>query len=123
MTYIFTIAAVNLDQIADEIATAGLPAAQGYEIEGFNLMITYAAALSDSQASSLTSVVSRSVANPAYVTLATQAQIATLIGYLNNTDTTVANTARAVMIATIAPKLPPAVLIQINTAIAAKLGG
>lgn len=72
----------------------------------------------EDQLNTLTTV----VANPNYVPLAMQVQINMLIGYLNNSNATIANTARAVIINNIAPGLPTALLQTINAQIAAKVG-
>lgn len=110
-------------QLLDEMNTAGLPAPSDIETDGTAVQIFYSDALTDDQQATLAAVVANHVANPAYVTLTVQASIATLTGYLNNANATIANTARAVMIANLAPRMPPDLLTTINSAIAAKLGG
>lgn len=112
---------VNSSQLLDEINTAGLPTPTYINTQGTSVAIFYSTPLTDNQLSILTTVVTNHVANFAYVTLAAQAQIATIIGYLNNSNVSVANTARAVIIATMAPQIPLATLTAINSQIATLL--
>lgn len=113
---------INDTQLQDEIATAGLPAPSMINTEGTSVQIFYSNALTSGQQTTLASVVSAHVANPAYVTVAMQAQITQLTGYLNNVNPLVANTARAAMVAKMAPRLPIDLLTAINAAIQAQVG-
>lgn len=113
----------NLIQLSDEIVTAGLPTPNSFVDDDVNLTIGFAVTLDAGQQTTLGTVVAAHTPTPGYVSLATQAAIATLTGYLNNANATIANTARAVMISIIAPNLPPGLLATINATIATKLGG
>lgn len=110
---------VNVPQLRDEIQTAGLPAPLDVSIEDVNLTITYDPELSEQDLATLAGVVDAHVADPAYVTLAARAQIATLTSYLNSPTASVAATARARIVANIAPRLPPDLVATINAQIAA----
>lgn len=110
-------------QLLDEMSTAGLPAPAYVETDGCNVQVFYASPLDDDQSASLTSVISAHVANTSYVTLAVQAQASILVAYLNSANATVANTARAVIIANLASRLPYDLMVTINSQIAYKLGG
>lgn len=113
---------INPPQLLDEINTAGLPAPDYITTSGTCVQIFYVPALITSQETTLATVVANHVANPSYVTLAVQSQISTLIAYLNNTNVTISNTARAVIIKNIASNLPLATLTTINSQIYAILG-
>lgn len=113
---------INSQQLIDEITTAGLPAPDYINTVGTAVSIFYVSALTSGQQTTLSTVVSNHVANPNYVTLIVQAQVNTLIGYLNNSNTAIANTARATIISNIAPNLPLGTLITINAQIAAIVG-
>lgn len=110
-------------QLLDEIHTAGLIAPNHIDTDGCNVQVFYDSPLSDPDSATLTSVISAHVANPSYILLSTQAQIAILVGYLNNANATIANTARAVIVANLASRLPPDLMVTINSQIAYKLGG
>lgn len=110
-------------QLLDEIYTAGLAAPNHIDTDGCNVQVFYDSALSDPDSAALTSVINAHTANPNYILLSTQAQIAILVGYLNNTNATVANTARVVVVANLASRLPPDLMVTINSQIAYKLGG
>lgn len=114
---------INTSQLLDEISTAGLASPSYVLTEGTTVQIFYQRALSDDDVSVLNDAVSNHIANPVYVTLALQAQIAMLMSYLNNANPAIANTARAVIVGNLAPKLPPALLTAINAQIATLLGG
>lgn len=122
MTEYDYIQTVNTSQIKDEMVTAGLPLPSDIQINDVTVSIFYPSDLSEGQKNTLDSVVANHVANSSYVTLAVKAQIAQLVGYLNNASPTVANTARAVMVANIAPKLPPNLVYTINLQIAGIVG-
>lgn len=113
---------INSQQLMDEISTAGLPIVNYILTTGTAVQIFYSDALADDQLITLTNIVNAHVCNSQYVTLATQAQIAQLLGYLNNSSASIANTARAVIVANLAPNLPPNVISTINSQIAAKVG-
>lgn len=113
---------INTTQLLDEIAAAGLAAPTAIETVGTSVQVFFASPLSSPDQSTLASVLAAHVANSAYVPLATQAAISTLIAYLNNSNVTIANTARAVMITSLAPKLPQALITQINATIKAQVG-
>jgi hypothetical protein len=104
-------------QLLDEINTAGLPAPDYITTQGVNVQIFYVSPLTQDQVSTLTTVVANHVANPNYVTLAVQSDINILIGYLNNSNTTIANTARAVILQNMAPRLPDSLIQTINAQI------
>lgn len=108
---------INNIQLLDEINTAGLPAPDYINSNGTAVAIFYATALTSSQSSTLATVVANHVANPNYIPLATQAQVTTLINYLNNSNTSVSNTARACIVQALAPHLSVTLLTAINTQI------
>lgn len=114
---------INTTQLSDEITIAGLPTPILFDSEDINLTISFADTLDSGQQATLSSVVAAHTPTVGYVSLATQAAIATLTGYLNNANPTISNTARAAVVATIAPNLPPGILATINARIAAALGG
>lgn len=122
MNYSYTKSIVNIPQLTDEIVTAGLSAPDSIGENDTALTITYGASLTSDQVTTLGGVVSSHVSNPAYVTLATQAAISKLTGYLNNVDPTVVAKARAAIVSVIAPNLPPVILAQINSTIQAQVG-
>lgn len=121
---------VKDSQLLDEISTAGLPAPDYINTDGSNLSIFYLNSLTSDQATTLATVVSNHSANANYITLAQQAAaaaqaaaIATLTAYLTNSNTTISNTAKAILIAHMAPALAPGLLATINSQIATALGG
>lgn len=123
MTYSFTkIPPVDLTQLSDEITTAGLPTPNSYDVEDSALVISFDGALNSDQQVTLGSVVAAHTPLPGYVSLATQAAIATLTAYLNNSNNVIAATARAAVVSTLAPNLPPNLLATINAKIATALG-
>jgi len=113
---------VNTQQLVDEINTAGLPAADYINTSGNCVSIFYVNPLTTDQQSTLTTVVANHVANPNYIPLATQAQINTLVAYLNNSNPTIVNTTRAVIVSNIAPNLPIGTITAINAQIKAIVG-
>lgn len=110
-------------QLLDEITTAGLPAPLSVETTGTSVQIFYTNPLTDDQQATLSKAVANHVANPYYVTLATQQAVSTLVGYLNNPNVQISNTARAVIVANMASRMPQTMLTTINAQIAAALGG
>lgn len=58
-----------------------------------------------------------------YIPPEQQTQINTLIAYLNNANPTIANTARAVIVLNISPRLGADLICSINSQIATRLGG
>lgn len=114
---------INATQLLDEMTTAGLPIPDYINTAGTSVAIFYVSPLTSGQQATLTTVVSMHAANPNYITLAQQAQINTLIAYLNNTNTTISNTARAVMIQNLAFHLPPGLITTVNAQIQAIVGG
>lgn len=113
---------INSSQLIDEITIAGLPAPDSILTNDSSVQIFYVLALTTDQQTALITVVTNHVADPNYVTVANQAQITKLLGYLNNSNSTIANTARAVIVSNLAPHLPPAVLANINSAIYSIVG-
>lgn len=113
---------INSTQLLDEISTAGLPAPAYIDTSGACVQIFYPSALTGDQLATLTSVISAHNPNPAYVTLATQAAVTKLTSYLNSANATVANTARAVMVANLAPRLQDGMLAIVNAQIASIVG-
>lgn len=113
---------INTIQLSDEIVTIGLPAPVSIDSEDVNLTIGFAGSLDEDQQSILSGVVAAHSPTPGYVSLATQAAIATFTGYLNSATPSVANTARAQMILVMAPKLPPDILASVNANIRAIVG-
>lgn len=114
---------VNPTQLLDEIATSGIAVPDYINTEGTSVQIFYVAALSDQDAATLSTVVSAHVANPSYIPTAIQTQINLLTSYLNSPNPTIANTARAIVVANLAPRLPCSLMTSINAQIATKLGG
>lgn len=112
---------INTAQLLDEIAVASLPMPGRIDTVTDAVQIFYENALDAGQESSLTSVVSAHLANPFYVSPAAQAQIDTLLSYLNNPNMAIANTARAAIVANIAPRLAPGLVTLINAQIYAAL--
>lgn len=113
---------INTQQLIDEINTAGLPAATSISTTSNNVQIFYNTVLTTDQQNTLSNVVLNHVANPNYIPIATQVQITKLIGYLNNSNTTISNTARAVIITNIAPGLSQSLLTTINNQICTIVG-
>lgn len=113
--------AIITDQLIDEMNTAGLPVANLIETVGTSVKISYVDRLSEDQMNTLNAVMDAHAANSSYVKISDQSEINKLIGYLNSPNTTVSNTARAVMILNLAPRLQPDLIAKINLAIAAKL--
>lgn len=113
---------INTNQLLDEIHASGLVTPAFISTFGSSVQIFFLDPLSDADNTTLSGVVANHVANPAYITLAIQTQVSILLSYLNNTNTTVANTARAVIVSNLAPNLPPGLLTTVNTQIAAILG-
>lgn len=113
---------INTPQLLDEICTAGLPAPSYVNTSDGQVQIFYASALGDDQATTLSNTVSTHIANPAYVTAAIRAEITKLTGYLNSANPSVVAAARACVVATLAPNLPPNLMHVINAAIAAIVG-
>lgn len=112
---------VNTMQLMDEVSTASLPSPDYILTSGVAVQIFYTFSLTDSQAATLSTVVASHIANPAYITLAIQAQVLALVTYLNNPATV--NITRAVILANLASNLPLATLTKINAQIAAATGG
>lgn len=108
---------INNPQLLDEINTAGLPAPDYIMTNGLAVQIFYVSALTSDQQTILTNVLTNHVANPAYIPLAQQAQIAILISYLNNSNINISNTARSVIIKNLASNLPLTTLTTINSQI------
>lgn len=119
--YCFT-QTINTPQLQDEIMTAGLSLPDVISSNGTSVVIQYSVSLSSDQLIELGTVVANHVVNSDYVTLAVQADIATLVGYLNSSTLSVAQTARATIIANIAPRMPPNLIATINSQIASLLG-
>lgn len=122
MVYFF-VHRINTDQLLDEISIAGLHAPTLIETVDTDVSIEFENELTETELQTLTSAVDSHVKNVSYVPKAQQTQIDQLIAYLNSANVTVANTARAVMIVNMAPRLPPDLLVTINASIAARLGG
>lgn len=114
---------VNTPQLIDEVSTAGLPAFTYMTTDGTSCSIFYATPLTTDQQTTLTTVVANHIANFSYITLAVQTQINTLVSYLNNSNTAVANLARATIVQNLAKGLPLNILTTINTQIAHTLSG
>lgn len=112
---------VNIPQLKDEIQLAGLPAPSDIQMNDVVVMIIFIDPLSEEQVLALDSVVSAHTPDPAYVTIAARAAVNTLLNYLNNPNMTIANTARAVIVTNLAPKLPDGLVLTINAQIAAKI--
>lgn len=113
---------INNPQLLDEINTAGLPAPDYIMTNGTAVQLFYVNQLTADQQNTLSTIVANHVANSAYITIANQTQINTLIAYLNNSNTTIANTARAVILQNIASHLPLATLMMINSQINSVVG-
>lgn len=113
---------INNDQILDEIATSGISAPAFILTDGTQVQIFYNQDLSDTDKMTLDSVVAAHVANPTYVTLAVQAQVAKLTAYLNSAVVGVAPAARAAIVGAMASKLPLSVITQINAVIQSQVG-
>lgn len=113
---------INPSQLLDEINTASLPNPNYISTNGTQVQIFYTSSLTTDQQTSLTNIVNNHIANFGYITLYVQNQINTLVGYLNNPNMTIANTARAIMVANIAPRLPIDLLTTINTQIHSTTG-
>lgn len=113
---------INSTQLLDEINTAGLPAPDYITTADTAVQIFYTSDLTPDQQTTLTNVVTNHVADPSYIPLSVQADINTLIAYLNNANTTIANAARAVMIVNIAPRMPDGMIASINAQIHSKTG-
>ena len=77
--------------------------------------------LSENAESQLNDLIDAYVFEEQYVPDVDQAQIDTLVGYLNNADATIAALARKVIVLNIAPKLGAEMIASINTQIAALL--
>lgn len=108
---------VNTPQLLDEIATAGLTAPDYVLTDGTAVQIFYATALSSGDQTTLSTVVADHVANSSYVPAALQAQINTLTAYLNNANPSIANAARAAIVAALAPRMQLPLITAINAAI------
>lgn len=108
---------INTPQLQDEIVAAGLPIPDSIDTADVNVQIFYSKPLTDDQLATLTTTVSAHVVDPKYVSLALQNAIDILTGYLNNPSPQIANTARATMIANLAPRLPCSLIVLINAQI------
>lgn len=113
---------INTPQLIDEINTAGLSTPDIINSADTAVQIFYANALTADQLTTLTTVVANHVANANYTPLAVQADINKLVGYLNSANATVANTARAMIVANMAPRLPVDLIKKINSQISAIVG-
>lgn len=121
MEYDFT-QTVFTPQLLDEIATAGLPTPDRIDTTGTAVQVFYSTPLTNDQTTTLSSVVGDHVANTNYVTVLAQGDINRLVAYLNNSNSTIANTARAVMVNNLAPRLPDGLIQTINSQIQAIVG-
>lgn len=108
---------INTPQLQDEIVAAGLSIPDSINTADVSVQIFYSKPLTDDQLATLTTVVLAHIADPNYVPLVLQNAINILTGYLNNPSPQIANTAKAVMIANIAPRLPCALIVLINAQI------
>lgn len=113
---------ININQLLDEINTVGIAAPISICTSGNSVQIFYTNVLSTNDANTLNTVVANHVANPSYIPLATQTQVTTLLSYLNNSNTIIANTARAVIVSNLAPNLPIGLMTNINNQILAIVG-
>lgn len=113
---------INTQQLLDEINTSGIPCPDYIYTSGTSVQIFYITPLTSGQLSTLTTVIANHVANPSYITVALQVQINKLVAYLNSSNATTANTARAIMVLNLAPKLPIGLLTTINAQILAIVG-
>lgn len=113
---------INSVQMLDEISTAGLSAPDYILTDGTIVQIFYVTPLTSDQQNTLQTVVANHVANPKYVTLAVQTQVATLVAYLNNTNTAISNAARSAIVATLASNMPLAQISAINRMISNSIG-
>lgn len=113
---------INTAQLIDEISTAGLSSPHVINTEDQSVQIFYENPLLDDNATTLSSVVAAHTANPNYVTLSVQASINTLTAYLTNPSPAVVSAAKAAVIANLASRLPPDLIIIINAQIHAATG-
>ena len=113
---------INSTQLLDEINTAGIAAPDYINTDGTAVSIFYVNALDAADEETLSTVVANHVANPNYITLSLQADINTLVAYLNNSNATIANAARAVIVANMAQRLPQSLIESINAQIHATTG-
>lgn len=113
---------INSTQLIDEINISGLPTPDYITTTGTCVQVFYANSLTNDQQTTLSTVVTNHIANPNYMTLVQQIQVNTLIAYLNNTNTTISNTARSVIIKNLAVNIPLATLTVINSQIYAIVG-
>lgn len=121
MEYDYT-QSINSTQLMDEIFTAGIVCPAYILTSGTDVQLFYTNPLSDADKATLDAAVAAHVANPAYITLVQQAQVAKLIAYLNSVNPLVSNAARAAIITTMASKMPLAALTQINATIQSQVG-
>lgn len=121
MEYAFA-KAVSTSQLLSEIAGAGLPAPARVDTLESVVTIFYDDALSGGQEATLGTVVSNHVIDPNFGQTSTQQNIDKLLGYLNNVNPSIANTARAVILRNLAPNLPPGLMSTINAQIQAIVG-
>lgn len=113
---------INTPQLIDEITTASLNLPDNVFTAGTCVQIIYNSTLTSDQVNTLTNVVTNHVANSAYITIENQTNITKLIGYLNNANPTIANTARAIIVANLAPRMQDGMVSAINAQIAAIVG-
>lgn len=115
---------VNSDELKLEILASSIATPFDHiDATGSDVSIVFQDALSDDDKTTLDGIVANHVNAPPPPDPSIQANINTLTAYLNNSNATIANTARAVMIANLAPKLPSGMIATINAQIAARLGG
>lgn len=114
---------INTQQFIDELNTVHFCMPEYMETVGDSVKLYYTEEITEEQLTSLSTIIDNHIAVENYITLANQSQINQLINYLNSVNPTVANTARAVMITNLAPRLPSDLLVTINAAIYTKLNG
>lgn len=121
---------INDDKLKAEISAASIPSFDHIDTVGDDISIVFSADLNDDNKTSLDNVVAAHDPNKVIVDTALQANIASLISYLNSTTsitvngapTTVGNVSRAVIIKNIVPGLAPGVLSTIISQISAIVG-
>lgn len=113
---------INTAQLLDEMKTALLPVPFRIDTAGSDIKIFFTDGLTNDQEATLNITITNHIANPYYVNLINQQKINTLLSYLNNSDINIANIARAVIVANIAPKMPSGLVDMINTQISLKIG-
>lgn len=121
---------VNSDQLNRELNTfcAQMNAEEDGDLSllrietvGDALTIWFNQVLSANAEPQLTALIDNYVLVSDYISPEDQDQIDTLVGYLNNANMTIANTARSVIVLNIAPNLGAALIASINAQIYAKL--